>query len=167
MIFNISENFKILRLSVLVLIPAFFPFGYRDDYLIPFDTGSSAGNTELIVFFLAVYFITILPYWSFVGYRFACELNDFRKSFFLGNLPIFFNAIGEIIYFGILGMHQNSYPIIEYFIGSHIDKFNIMGVLEVNSETTSIIANSFCFLFAFSFGYLIKKFGIRKLLMLE
>lgn len=162
-----NPKIRIGVLFLLVLLPVFFPFAYRKYYLIPFDTGSAAGNTELIVLLFAIYFLIALPYWFFVGYTFARTTHSFGKSFLLGNIPIFFNTIGEIIYFHILGLSQNTYPIIEYLIGSHIDKFNILGILSIESPVISILVSAICFLSSFSLGYIIRKKGLRNFILLR
>lgn len=162
-----NRNIRILVLFLLILLPAFFPFAHREGYLMPWHTGSAAGNTELIVLLLAVYYLLSLPYWFFVGYAFAHEIKDFRKSFLIGNIPIFVNTIGEIIYFDLLDFRQNTHPLIEYLIGSHIDKFNVMELLEGSSVTISIFMSCVCFLLAFSLGYIVQKKGLKNLILLR
>ena len=159
-----NQTVKNLILILLVLLPAFFPFAHREHYLIPYEV---MDETALIVLLLAVYFLIILPYWYTVGYVFSRWVNHFPKSFFLGNLPVFLNVIGEIPYYCVFHMKQGSYPLIEYLIGSHIDKFNIMDFLGGSTEIISILASSVCFLLAFSLGYYIQQKGFKNFILLR
>lgn len=147
--------FRIL-LVILVLLPLAFPYGSREFYLIP-GYGDAALMTERIVLATIVYHLVILPYWLVVGILFGSRVGSFKKAFLLGNLPIFCNALGELIYFGILGVKQRTCPVWEYLIGSHIDKFNVFAFFGHPEGTFwlffSILLSTVCFLLVFCWGY--------------
>ena len=116
-----------LLLILLVLLPAAIPFGCCEYYLLPevFSVGENGIDTETIAFMTILFSVVVIPYWTMVGVLAGRWLGIFRKAFFLCNLPIFFNGVAELIYFGALGRKQGTNPILEFIIGSHLDKFNV------------------------------------------
>lgn len=142
-----NPKIRIGVLFLLVLLPVFFPFAHREHCLIPYEVMDETG---LIALLYVIYFLLSLPYWYIVGIVFRRWVNSFAKSFLLANLPIFMNAIAEILYYGVFHMKQGSYPLLEYFIGSHIDKFNIEWIKPI---IPSILFSTACFLLFFYIGY--------------
>jgi hypothetical protein len=138
---------KKIILILLVIMPVFFPFAHREHYLVPYDVLDQTGLITLLYF---LYFLTIMPYWYVVGVVFARWVNNFIKAFFLANLPVFLNGIGETIYYYFFHIKQGSYPIIEYVIGSHIDKFNIEFIQNI---PLSIFTSMISFFLFFFIGY--------------
>ena len=142
-----NQKIHTIILVFLVMLPAFFPFAHREHYLIPYNV---LDETGLITLLCVVYFLISLPYWYIVGIVFARWVNQFAKSFLLANLPVFANAVSEIIYYGIFHMKQGAYPLVEYLLGSHIDKFN-PGITD--PIVPGILLSTACFLLFFTLGY--------------
>lgn len=140
-----------------MLLPGFFLYGSRVGYLIPFHPTDAALYTELIVLNAVIYTLLSLPYWCFVGYMLSRWVKEFRWAFLLGNLPVFINVVGEMVYFAILGINGNTNPVIEYCIGSHIDKFNLFSIFFGGGGSLitilSILLSAACFLGIFALGY--------------
>ena len=145
------KAYQKIILLLLVVLPCFFPYGSRDYFLIPACMGN---DTELLSLVIVIYSLVSLPYWFMVGALFARWVKNFPLAFMLANLPIFFNAIGETVYYGMLGMEQKSYPLAEYLIGSHIDKFNLFSISgSPDSVMVSILISTGFLLIIFSTGY--------------
>ena len=59
-------------------------------------------------------------------------------------------AASMLFYYGIFHMKQGAYPLVEYLIGSHIDKFN-PGITD--PIVPGILLSTACFLLFFTLGY--------------
>ncbi len=139
-------------LFLLVILPVFFLFSSRYTNIVPISIPEK--HWDLIILIILAYFFAMLFYWALVGHLFARWLGSFKKSFFLGNLPVFLNACGEWIYYVMLGKHGEELPLVAYLIGSHIDKINLF---PFEPMWLDILIDSAVLLAVFTAGYEIKK----------
>ena len=146
-----SKSTKIAILIILAALPALFPFGGRDDYIVShipsfIDTRDGTFMTWILLF--ALIWITII--WCLYGYLAARWFGKSIIIFLICNAPVIVNAVSEIVYYIVLGFSSTDYPNIAYWIGSHIDKVNplqhIFGVGPV-IMTVTISVLYFFFLF--------------------
>ena len=139
-----------LILTLLVLLPALFPYASRcqEVPLSPLFFGAP----------VFLFFIGMLFYWCLVGHLFARWVGSFGRSFFLGNLPVFLNVCGEWVYYVMLRKNAGEMPVVACLIGSHgshIDKICVVG-----HSPGRILVDAGVFLVLFIVGYEIKKHRI-------
>ena len=149
---------RYLILFLLVILPFFFPFSSRYGYEIPIAFPEQ--HWDAIILVILFCFFGILAYWCLVGHLFARWVGSFGRSFFLGNLPVFFNFCGELIYFVLLGKEAADMPAAAYLVGSHIDKINLF---PFSPAAVDILIDTAAMLALFTCGYELKKRHINDL----
>ena len=109
-------------LGILALLPLMFPFGYCDSPFLPQFLMCNDCDGTIFVLLVVVFGMVMPPYWCFLGILSGHWFPHSKKAVFLCNLPIFFNAVAEILYYAVLGIPQESHLFWEFIIGSHLDK---------------------------------------------
>lgn len=154
---------RILALVVLGILPLLFPFGGRETYLTMYlpsfvDTADGTYLPWLLMFC----YIAFPLYWSFYGYLFRRWGIGFKASMILGNIPIFFNIVGEILYYVIGGYGGEQFPGLAFLLGSHLDKVNISHIGIPLPVFLSICLSAAVYLFFFYLGYSLKGYRAKK-----
>lgn len=148
---------RVLWLIVLGILPLLFPFGGRETYLIMFlPSFIEIADGTYLPWLLMFCYIAFPLYWAFYGYLFCRWQVGFKASMILGNLPIFLNAVGEILYYVMLGYRGEQFPVLAFLLGSHIDKVNISHIGLPLPVFLSICVSVVVFLLFFYLGYSLK-----------
>lgn len=102
---------------------------------------------------LLICFIVFPTYWAFYGFLFSHWKIDFKSAMLWGNIPIYFDTGGEILYYIVFGHDGSQYPLLAFILGSHIDKINLYHLFGFDSIFLSIIISMGGFLLFFCLGY--------------
>ena len=154
---------RILALVVLGILPLLFPFGGRETYLTMYlPSFMDIADGTYLPWLLMFCYIAFPLYWAFYGYLFCRWQVGFKASMIWGNLPIFLNAVGEILYYVMLGYRGEQFPVLAFLLGSHIDKVNVSHIGLPLPVFLSIGVSVAVFLLFFYLGYSLKDHREKK-----